>query len=52
MSIRTIVSRHSGSQHGFIRRMVSPGDLGARLTAETDARVLVAVDGGAGGGEY
>jgi redox-sensitive bicupin YhaK (pirin superfamily) len=28
---RTIETRARGSQHGFIRRMVSPGDLGERL---------------------
>ena len=28
---RTILLRTSGTQHGFIRRMVSPGDLGERL---------------------
>ncbi len=28
---RTIVLRTSGTQHGFIRRMVSPGDLGEHL---------------------
>jgi redox-sensitive bicupin YhaK (pirin superfamily) len=28
---RALVSRHEGQQHGFIRRMVSPGELGETL---------------------
>jgi redox-sensitive bicupin YhaK (pirin superfamily) len=31
MNVRPIRSRTAGSAHGFIRRMVSPGDLGASL---------------------
>ncbi|MDP2315180.1 MAG: pirin family protein [Pseudomonadota bacterium] len=31
MPVRTIELREAGSLHGFIRRMVSPGDLGERI---------------------
>ena len=31
MPFRTIEQRHTGDQHGFIRRLISPGDLGERL---------------------